>query len=264
MCRSKKADGRRQHQKLWKQPKGKDRTEMKKRNKKIDVHLASWISMEYREKMRRCKGKCDIFCRKEEMEEQFNKEAKEGWRYAADAARITDEKAGDEDRKHTSGVVFGGGSQQLCEQSWEQKRERLNRSQATKEESPNHGYMFEDVCVSSRCSLWHSEGWTPRNEALLEAVLKQARTTRHPRLIACDAKMCPEDFGRSLWLQRELMHVVVPKEASACRSKGPKGEWIERTYDYVVASGSLYGKISQMEVVEEFESRLHKAVSFCC
>ena len=50
------------------------------------------------------KGKCDIFfgiehrLRKEEMEEQFNKEAKEGWRCAADAARITDEIAGDEDR----------------------------------------------------------------------------------------------------------------------------------------------------------------------
>ena len=31
---------------------------------------------------------------KEEMEEQFNTEAKEGWRIAADATRITDEKAG--------------------------------------------------------------------------------------------------------------------------------------------------------------------------
>ena len=40
------------------------------------------------------------------MEEQFNKEAKEGWRFAADAARITDETAGSEDRKHTSGGVF--------------------------------------------------------------------------------------------------------------------------------------------------------------
>ena len=27
--------------------------------------------------------------------------------------------------------------------------------------------------------FWHSEGWTPRNEALVEAVLKRART-RHP------------------------------------------------------------------------------------
>ena len=35
------------------------------------------------------------------MEEQLNKEAKEGWRIAADAARITDERAGSEDRKYT-------------------------------------------------------------------------------------------------------------------------------------------------------------------
>ena len=33
---------------------------------------------------------------------------------------------------------------------------------------------------------------------LLEAVLKQARTTRHPWLIACDANMDPEDFEQSL------------------------------------------------------------------
>ena len=43
--------------------------------------------------------------RKEEMEEQFNRETKEGWRFAASAARITEETAGDEDRKHTSGGV---------------------------------------------------------------------------------------------------------------------------------------------------------------
>ena len=49
------------------------------------------------------------------------------------------------------------------------------------------------------------------------------------------------------------MHVVVPKEESMCRSQGPKEVWIERTYDYVVASGSLKGNISQMEVVEDFE-----------
>ena len=103
--------------------------------------------------------------------------------------------------------------------------------------------------------IWHSEGWTLRNEALLEAVLKQGRTTRHPWLIACDAKMCPEDF------QTRADARGGPKR-STCRSKGPKEEWIERTYDYVVASGSLKGKILQMEVVEDFESRPHKAVSF--
>ena len=32
------------------------------------------------------------------MEEPFNREAKEGWRFAADAARITDEKSNSDDQ----------------------------------------------------------------------------------------------------------------------------------------------------------------------
>ena len=58
--------------------------------------------------MRRYKGAFDVFfgiehrLRKEEMEEQFNREATEGWRFAADAARVTDESASSEDQKHTS------------------------------------------------------------------------------------------------------------------------------------------------------------------
>ena len=106
--------------------------------------------------------------------------------------------------------------------------------------------------------FWHSEGWTTRNEALLDAVVKQAKVTRHPWLIARDANMCPEDFEKSLW----QMCVVAPKEAQTCRSKGSQGEWIERTCDYVIACRSLRGKFSQMKVVEDFESRPHKAVSF--
>ena len=58
------------------------------------------------------------------------------------------------------------------------------------------------------------------------------------------------------------MHVVAPKETSTCRSKGTKGAWIERTYNYVIACNSLKGKIAQMKVVEDFESRPHKAVLF--
>ena len=49
--------------------------------------------------------------------------------------------------------------------------------------------------------FWHSEGWTPRNEALLEAVLKQARTTRHPWLTACG---------------RFFKELLVSKGAEAC------------------------------------------------
>ena len=40
------------------------------------------------------------------MEELFNKEAKKGWWFAANAAIITDETTGSEDRKHASGGVF--------------------------------------------------------------------------------------------------------------------------------------------------------------
>ena len=48
--------------------------------------------------MDRCSNTCDIFfgiehrMRKETMEDIFNKDAGQGWRYAADAKRITDEK----------------------------------------------------------------------------------------------------------------------------------------------------------------------------
>ena len=68
----------------------------------------------------------------------------------------------------------------------EQKKGRLSRSQEMKEELPKHGWTSEKDYVSAY--LWHSEGWSPRNEAL-EAVLKRARTTRHPWLTACDAHM---------------------------------------------------------------------------
>ena len=67
------------------------------------------------------------------------------------------------------------------------------------------------------------------------------------------ARTLPTVSPEMLRLHRELMHVVVPKEASRCRSKGPKDEWIERTCDNVVACGRLKGKISQMKVVENFE-----------
>ena len=40
------------------------------------------------------------------MVEQFTKEAKQGWRFAADTAIITDENASSEDRKNTSVGVF--------------------------------------------------------------------------------------------------------------------------------------------------------------
>ena len=58
------------------------------------------------------------------------------------------------------------------------------------------------------------------------------------------------------------MHVIAPEGASTCRSKSAEGEWVEKVYDHVIACYSPKGKISQMKVVEDFESRPHKAVSF--
>ena len=100
------------HQRKWKRSKGVDRTEMRKEEKRLRCALLIGSAWSTEKKyMRRYKGTFDIFfgaehrLRKEEMEEQFNKEAKEGRRFAASAARITEEMAGYEDRKHTSGGV---------------------------------------------------------------------------------------------------------------------------------------------------------------
>ena len=69
----------------WNQPKGEDRTEMKKQEKRLGCTLpngSAWSTE--RKYMRRYKGTFDIFfgtehrLRKEEKEEPFNKEAKEG------------------------------------------------------------------------------------------------------------------------------------------------------------------------------------------
>ena len=95
--------------------------------------------------------------------------------------------------------------------------------------------------------IWHSEGWTPRNEALMEAVVKQARTAWHPWLIACDANVCPEDFKKSLLFKSRHMFIEAPGVSTR---KGPNGEFVERTYDHVIASHSLQGKIKDMEVVD--------------
>ena len=118
------------------------------------------------------------------MEEQVNKEAKQGWKFAADAARITDDRAGSEDRKRTSGGVFVAIDSNVG-------------AVVDKEEGTvtKHGRMFEEVCGFCR-KFWHSEGWTPRQKALMEGVVKQ---TRQRWLVLRDANMNPEDFKKSWW-----------------------------------------------------------------
>ena len=73
------------------------------------------------------------------MEEQLNKEAKEGWRFAADAARITDERASSKDQKAHIRRCFGGRWTAIWEQLLEEKREQLRPSQELKEELSRYG-----------------------------------------------------------------------------------------------------------------------------
>ena len=67
----------------WKQPKGEDRSKMKKEAKLLRCTLTNGSAWSTEKKcMRRYKGRCDIFfgsehrLREEDMEELFNKEAK--------------------------------------------------------------------------------------------------------------------------------------------------------------------------------------------
>ena len=60
--------------------------------------------------------------------------------------------------------------------------------------------------------FWHSEGSTPRDEALMEAVIEQTRTTRHPWMVASDDKMNPEDFEEEPVVQRESIFIEAPEK----------------------------------------------------
>ena len=81
----------------------------------------------------------------------------------------------------------------------------------------------------SAAYFWHAEGWTPRNEAILEAVLKRARTTKNPWLEACDANMSPVDFEKSLWFRKDRMHVIVPGEFPRAGRKVPKENGLRKS-----------------------------------
>ena len=123
----------------WKQPKGEYRTEMMKEANLLRCTLlngSAWSTE--RKYMRRFEGKCDIFfgiehrLRKEEMGEQFSKEAKEGWRFAADAGQAVRIES-----THQEEYVWQ--SKATWERLWEQKKGRLSRSLEMKEELPKHG-----------------------------------------------------------------------------------------------------------------------------
>ena len=56
--------------------------------------------------------------------------------------------------------------------------------------------------------FWHSDA---ENEAILAAVLKRARTTKHPWLIACGANISPQDSEKRQWFRNDRMHSIAPE-----------------------------------------------------
>ena len=115
---------------------------------------------------------------------------------AADAARVTDERASSEDRNSTSGGVFVAVDSNLGTVVGEE--EGAVTSVPGSEGGTTQAWATAQGCMRVfSLYFWCSEGWTPRNEALLEAVLKQARVTRHPWLVACDANMSPVEFEKA-------------------------------------------------------------------
>ena len=106
------------------------------------------------------------------------------------------------------------------------------------------------------------EGWTPRNDALMEAVVKHVRTTRHPCVVACDANVDLRELRPGLWFKEERMFIEAPHEdVSIRRSTGSKGELIERACDFVIVSKNLQGQKKNMLWIILSSGRT-KAVTF--
>ena len=123
------------------------------------------------------------------MEEQFKKEFKQGRRYAADAARISDDRF--TKKKELSSPSQG--NDRIIAQAWVNVRGGLR--------------VFAVY-------VWRSEGWTLRNEAVMKAVVTQARTTGHPWVMACDANMEPQR------LQKKFAVTGFPRIQKATRLRG--------------------------------------------
>ena len=94
----------------------------------------------------------------------------------------------------------------------------------------------------------------------MEAVVKKARTTKHPWLV--DANMDPEDFNRNLWHKSRCMFLETPEKESP--RADPRAHMANSSRERMTMSSPVevcVGEIEDMEVVEDFESRPHKEVT---
>ena len=171
--------------------------------------------------------------RKEDIEEQFDREAKEGWRLAANAARITDERASSEDRQHTSGGVFVAVDSNLGAV--------VGAEEGTIVSIPGNEGRIVQTRVNVRGGLWGfsrcTSGTQKPGPRGMKPWWKQFLSKQKH----------PDTRG---W-QRVMQTCVRKTSKRACGFKGIGCMW------WLAVSEEK----SQMKVVEDFESRPHKAVS---
>ena len=67
----------------------------------------------------------------------------------------------------------------------------------------------------------HSEGWTTRDEVLLEKVFMSPKDTSYSKIITCVVSMESKDFVKGKWFSEEVRIIRIPiVDMSNCRSKG--------------------------------------------
>ena len=91
----------------------------------------------------------------------------------ADAARITDERTGSEDQKHTSGEVFVAVGSKLGSVVGE-KQGAVTSIQGNRGRITQAWVNVRGGMRVSAAYFWHSEGWTPRTKPFWSAEENQS------------------------------------------------------------------------------------------
>ena len=107
----------------------------------------------------------------------------------------------------------------------------------------------------------HSEGWTQRNEALMGAVVKKVRTTTRSWLVACDANMCPEMTSGRAFGYKALDTRSLRRQEKAFQPADPKAQLASLSRERTTMSSPVTA-FKGRSVVEDFDSRPHRAVTF--
>ena len=175
--------------------------------------------------------------RQEEMEEKYNKEVMQGWRFASDAARISDENASSEDRKHTSGGVFvandsGVGAGVVRRRS--RYVDYWNRGGIAQAWRNVRGMDIEE---------WSADGSSGQAGENLHAPFAGGVWCQHGTPRTSDGASGSRRDAFSLRRQQLDLSLVGPQANN------------------VIGSKSLLGNIKNMNVVEDFVWRPNKAVT---